>query len=73
MFAGLAITTMKKNKNWLYFSILTLVVAIIWVAVSAVSHFRKSTVPSDVEANIIPLDPTIDMDFMSRLQQKSTQ
>lgn len=62
---------MIKNRSWLYISILTLVVALAWVGVSAISHFRKSTVPTDIEKATAPLDPNLDANFFLKLSQKS--
>ena len=55
----------------MYISILTLVVALTWVAVSAISHFRQSTVPKDVEQAIVPLDPNLNAAFFTKLEQKA--
>lgn len=62
---------MIKNRSWLYLTILTLVVALTWVTVSAISHFRQTTIPKDVEVAAAPLDPNLDTDFFNYLQQKS--
>lgn len=62
---------MIKNKSWLYLTILTLVVALTWVAVSAISHFRQTTIPKDVETAAAPLDPNLDAEFFNSLQQKA--
>ena len=62
---------MNKNKSWLYISILTLIVALTWVAVSAIGHIRETTVPKDVEQAASPLDPNLDTAFFARLQQKA--
>lgn len=51
---------MKKDKKWLYISILSLIMALVWVGLSAIKHLQKSTISPDVEKVMIPLDPTID-------------
>lgn len=63
---------MIKNKSWLYISVLTLIVALTWVTVSAVAHFRKSEVAPDVEKISSPLDPAIDTTFFAQLQRRAT-
>ncbi len=62
---------MHKDRSWLYLSLLTLLVAIVWTAVTAISSTRKSTIPSDVETVMAPLDPKIDQSIFTILQQKS--
>mgnify|MGYP003394139073 CR=1 FL=1 len=60
-----------KNRSWLYLAILTLVVALTWATVSAISHFRKTTVTSDIEKATAPLDPNLDMAFFTKLKERS--
>lgn len=62
---------MRRNRSWLYLSILTLVVALTWTMVSAISYLRRSTVPSDVEKATAPLDPALDAAFFAKLQQRA--
>lgn len=62
-----------KNKSWLYIAILTLILAITWLAISAFSYFRKSTVPSDAVQASSPLDPTIDMTLINKLQERANK
>lgn len=62
---------MTKDRGWLYLAILTLVVALTWVAVSAIIRFRQPTVPKDIEKAAAPLDPNLDAAFFTRLQEKA--
>lgn len=57
----------NKDRRWLYIAILSLVVAVTWVGVSAAARLRKSTVPADLEKVLKPLDPTIDTTVFSDL------
>lgn len=62
---------MRRSRSWLYLAILTLVVALTWTATSAISYFRRSTVPQDVEKAAAPLDPSLDGAFFTKLQQRA--
>lgn len=60
-----------KNKSILYLSILTLVVAVTWATVSAIGHLRKPIVPTDVEKAAQPLDPNLDVELFTKLQNRA--
>lgn len=61
---------MIKNRTVVYFAALTLCVALIWAAVSAIGHFRQTTTSKDVEKATTSLDPNLDINFFNKLQQK---
>lgn len=58
-----------KNKGWLYIAILTFFVALIWVVVSAIANFRKSTLPADIAEVIKPLPTAFDESVFSSLKE----
>ncbi len=61
---------MNKDRRWLYIAILTLVLALCWVGVSAIERLRTSTIPPDIEKIMSPLDPNIDRSIFSKLSQR---
>lgn len=60
----------KTDRRWLYIAILSLIVALTWVGVSAVARLRKSTIPEGLEKVMKPLDPTIDTTIFSDLSKR---
>ena len=60
-----------KDKSLLYLAILTFFVALVWVTVSAVASFRKSTIPADVQKVATPLNPDLDRPLFEKLTQRS--
>jgi len=60
---------MRRN-SWLYISILSLIMALAWVGVSAMSKMREKTVPPDLEKIAAPVDPNIDKQLFERLERK---
>lgn len=60
-----------KDKSLLYLAILTFSVALIWVLVSAVASFRKSTIPADVQQVATPLNPDLNRSLFEKLTQRS--
>lgn len=59
-----------KDRTWLYISLLTLLVAILWIGVSVHSTLRKTTITPDVAEVITPLDPNLDMTVIDSLSQR---
>lgn len=61
---------MKQDRRWLYIAILALVIAVIWVAVSAISKLRQKTVPPDIEKAAEPLNPSLDQTIFTKLSRR---
>lgn len=61
---------MKKDRKWLYIAILSLVIAVTWVVISAVSRLRQTTIAPDVEKAMTPLNPKIDQTVFDDLQKR---
>ncbi|MBI4099869.1 hypothetical protein HY440_02575 [Candidatus Microgenomates bacterium] len=61
---------MRRDKRWIYIGILSLVVAICWIAVSAISRLRQSTIPADVEKVATPLSPDLDRSIFTSLSKR---
>ncbi len=61
---------MRKDKRWIYIAILSVVVAVSWAAVSAVTKLRKSTVPPDIEKVAEPLNPNLDKSIFTILSKR---
>ncbi|MCL5432411.1 MAG: hypothetical protein M1484_05000 [Patescibacteria group bacterium] len=62
---------MRNRNSWIIFAALTFLVALIWVAVTAVGSLRKTTVSADVAKAAAPMDPTIDVIFLKTLNARS--
>ncbi len=60
---------MKNKRNLLIVSILTVIIAILWLLSSAFKVSSKSTLTPELERIITPLDPTLDMAVFDDLQQ----
>lgn len=61
---------MIKNRNVLTFSILALIIVLVWAGVTALEHFRQSNLPKDIVMVAKPLNPELNLSFFNRLQQK---
>ena len=58
---------MKKDRRWIYIAVMSLFMAIVWVAASLIIKQRQSTIPADLQQIITPLDPSIDQTIFTRL------
>lgn len=59
-----------KNKDWLIIAILTFLLAMVWVGVSALAQIRQSAIGADVEKVASPLNPNLDREFFSKLESR---
>ena len=62
---------MKKRSNWVYISILTFLLAIVWAGVSAYAQAKKPTVPADLQKIMEPLDPNLQMSTLEKIKGRS--
>ena len=62
---------MRKDKSWLVISILVIVMALIWLGISAFQTLRKTTVPPDVTVATTPLNPQINQEILPILDKRS--
>lgn len=60
-----------RSRTWLLIAGLTFLTALVWVGVSAVAAFRKSTVTPQVESLITPLDPNLDSGVLTDLSRRA--
>lgn len=58
------------HKNWLYLAILSLVLAFCWAGVTAISKMREKTTPADLKKIMTPLNPHLDTDLFTKLQER---
>lgn len=61
--------TVKNKRTTVIISILTVIVAILWLISSAFKVSQESTITPELEKIITPLDPTLDSRVFERLQQ----
>lgn len=59
-----------KSKGWLYLAILSFIVALIWSGVSIVANLRKSTIPSDIQTIMAPINPNLDQTLLQKIQDR---
>jgi len=52
-------------------AVLTFLVVLVWVVVSAVGRSRQNTIPADVAQLAQPLDPKIDTGLILKLQERA--
>lgn len=52
-------------------AVLTLIVGLVWIGVTANAALRKSTVAPDVSAVLAPLDPNLDVNVFTKLAQRN--
>ena len=57
-----------RSKNLAFIGILSLVLALVWAGVTAISKMREKTTPADLEKIMTPIDPRLDMEFFSVLE-----
>jgi uncharacterized protein YoxC len=62
---------MRKDKSWLIISVLVILMALIWLGISAFQTLRKTTVPADVAVVIKPLNPQINQEIIPLLDKRS--
>lgn len=61
---------MKKRSNWVYISILSFFLAVIWAGVSAYAQIKKPTVPADLQKIIEPLDPNLNVATLEKIKER---
>lgn len=62
---------MKKRSNWVYISILSFSLAVIWAAVAAYAQAKKPTVPADLQKIIEPLNPNLNMATLEKIKERA--
>ncbi len=62
---------MKKRSSWVYISILSFALAVIWAAVSAYSQAKKPTIPADLQKVIEPLNPSLNMATLEKIKGRA--
>lgn len=60
----------KKQSNLTILAILTTITIITWIAVEGYQRFYNTQVKLVADKFIAPLSPTLDLDTLSRLEQK---
>jgi hypothetical protein len=60
----------QKNYDLIVFSTLTLLTSVIWVTTEVYRNLRKVTIPANIAAYTVPLNPTLDTNTLDQLQQK---
>ncbi len=61
---------MRKDKSWLIISSLVVLIAVIWLGISAILTLRKSTIPPDVSVAVTPLNPQINQEVIPLLEKR---
>lgn len=59
-----------RSKNLAYISILSLILALCWLGVTAVSKMREKTTPPDLEKIMVPLNPYLDKEWFISLERR---
>jgi len=63
---------MKKfqlGKNALFFSILTLITVITWIAIEVYSTVKKTTIPKVTQEQMTPLESKIEKEVVTELKE----
>jgi hypothetical protein len=69
---ALTLDTLKHKQWFLRLLVFSLVTAMIWVGVSLFRSQQKTAIPEELQKLAIPLNPNINTDVISRVEQKKS-
>lgn len=61
---------MRKNRTMVYLSLLSFLLALVWMGVSVVSTVRKTVIPADIEKVIEPLEVNLDKRLLETIANR---
>lgn len=59
-----------KNTTWILIALLTLLTALVWLAITVKSTLNKPTVPENLEKISKPLNPKLDTEIFIDLKSR---
>lgn len=60
------------KKTLLYIGVSSLVIVMIWIALSTALSIKKTTIPSNLQEKTKPITPTIDVQTINQLKNRRT-